>query len=176
LRLVDDDSETSLKDCVDRAKSANTLFLSKCVESGDTNIDISLPMKDLQRQEIYERSGENFILSPLPTFASDATLQPNVACDSLCKNSICFDEQVENHAHVEQSAEFDEGSVYTDDEDIDLPACMCSVKHWSRKYLNKTTNLPVWEFTVFGGDDCEYHTARCTPCSRHFCDSNIFPY
>ena len=63
--------------------------------------------------------------------------------------------KVECSAYSEHSADSDHDSVHSDGEDIDLPACMLSVKHWSRKYVNKKTNLPVWEFTVYGGDDCE---------------------
>jgi hypothetical protein len=45
-----------------------------------------------------------------------------------------------------------------DDVDRELPASMVIIPHLSRKSINKATNLPVWNFSVYGEDDCKYCT------------------
>jgi hypothetical protein len=42
----------------------------------------------------------------------------------------------------------------------DLGCWVVSVDHLSRKALDPRTNLPTWEFTVHGGDDCRYLKGR----------------
>ena len=46
-----------------------------------------------------------------------------------------------------------------EDLDRDLPASMVIIPHLSRKLINSATKLPIWEFSVYGEDDCKYNSS-----------------
>jgi hypothetical protein len=66
-----------------------------------------------------------------------------------------------SHLFEDDMSVVQEGVPDTESGPVDppQPALGCwvvSVDHLSRKALDPRTNLPTWEFTVHGGDDCKY--------------------
>jgi hypothetical protein len=177
------DFESSIVGNDDRSRHFDSvLHLSKTEDNEWTKNVVSSLSKVIERQESLDVASQPYMASDLSkknssctNEANDENVHSNTDMDvsvstkrekrlvglkktlrrASIKNSIPL-----NTINFESRVPPDQCSVCSDEEDMDLPACMLSVHHWSRKYLSKTTNLPVWEFTVYGGDDCKCHVRR----------------
>jgi hypothetical protein len=180
---VEHDREIILENGEDKPMHVHSVLpSSNTSDIESTNNEISSVSKNMEKQESFEVASQpdeakdcSLKNSSSSVATNNENLHGNTARDlsisakrekrkaglkNALKRASTKKISPSTATNIKGRVALDECSVFSDDEDMDLPDCMLSVKHWSRKYVNKTTNLPVWEFTVYGGDDCEYTTSH----------------